>query len=99
MDSTNNPCSLTRLSTHVHQPIKISVENNIISKRRPLMLNEQTIEKLYAMKLNGMADAFKEQLHMPDMNELSFEERFALLVDVDRNGYAVVEPEGLAGRK
>ena len=45
------------------------------------MLNEQTIEKLYAMKLNGMADAFKEQLHMPDMNELSFEERFALLVD------------------
>lgn len=45
------------------------------------MLNEQTVEKLYAMKLNGMADAFKEQLHMPDMNELSFEERFALLVD------------------
>ena len=45
------------------------------------MLNEQTIEKLYAMKLNGMSDAFKEQLHMPDMNELSFDERFALLVD------------------
>jgi len=45
------------------------------------MLNEQTVEKLYAMKLNGMADAFKEQLHMPDMNELSFDERFALLVD------------------
>ena len=45
------------------------------------MLDEQTVEKLYAMKLNGMADAFKEQLHMPDMNELSFEERFALLVD------------------
>ena len=25
------------------------------------MLNEQTLEKLYAMKLNGMADALKEQ--------------------------------------
>ena len=45
------------------------------------MLNEQTIEKLYAMKLNGMAEAFKEQLQVPDMNELSFDERFSLLVD------------------
>jgi len=26
------------------------------------MLNEQTMEKLIAMKLNGMVDAFKEQL-------------------------------------
>ena len=45
------------------------------------MLHEQTIEKLYAMKLNGMADAFREQLQMPDMAELAFEDRFALLVD------------------
>lgn len=45
------------------------------------MLNEQTIEKLYQMKLNGMAEAFKEQLLQPDLTELSFEERFALLVD------------------
>jgi len=45
------------------------------------MLNEQTIEKLYHMRLNGMADAFKEQLQQPEINELSFEERFALLVD------------------
>jgi DNA replication protein DnaC len=45
------------------------------------MLNEQTFEKLYSMKLNGMADAFREQIIQPDMNELSFEERFAFLVD------------------
>jgi len=45
------------------------------------MLNEHTIEKLYTMKLNGMAEALKEQLMQPDINELSFEERFALLVD------------------
>ena len=45
------------------------------------MLNEQTIEKLYHMKLNGMADAFKEQSLQPDLAELSFEERFAFLVD------------------
>ncbi|MCP4714661.1 MAG: ATP-binding protein [Deltaproteobacteria bacterium] len=45
------------------------------------MLNEQTFEKLYAMKLGGMADAFKEQLAQPDINQLSFDERFSLLVD------------------
>lgn len=45
------------------------------------MLNEQTLEKLYAMRLTGMADAFSEQLQQPNMNELSFEERFGLLVD------------------
>jgi DNA replication protein DnaC len=47
-----------------------------------MMLSEQTIEKLYAMKLNGMAEGFKEQLHQPTtIGELSFEERFGLLVD------------------
>jgi len=45
------------------------------------MLNEQTMEKLRAMKLNGIADAFKEQLEQPDIHQLSFEERFGLLVD------------------
>ena len=46
------------------------------------MLNEQTLEKLYAMKLNGMADAFKVQLQQPAINDLPFEDRFALLVDL-----------------
>jgi len=45
------------------------------------MLNEQTFEKLYVMKLNGMAEALKEQIQHPNMNDLSFEERLALLVD------------------
>jgi len=45
------------------------------------MLNEQTMEKLYAMKLNGMAEALEQQRAVPDVAELSFEERFSLLVD------------------
>jgi len=45
------------------------------------MLNQQTIEKLYAMKLNAMAEAFKEQMESPDFSELAFHERFGLLVD------------------
>lgn len=46
-----------------------------------MMLNQPTIEKLQAMKLHGMADAFREQIEMADSSQLSFEERFGLLVD------------------
>ena len=52
-----------------------------VKNRRRLMLNEQTSEKLYQMKLNGMAEALKDQLAQPDINQLSFDERFSLLVD------------------
>ena len=45
------------------------------------MLNQPTIEKLQIMKLHGMAQAFREQLESTGANQLSFEERFGLLVD------------------
>lgn len=45
------------------------------------MLNQQTIEKLYVMRMRGMADAFTQQQEDPQTTPLSFEERFALLVD------------------
>ena len=45
------------------------------------MLREQTFEKLHAMKLNGMAAAYQEYLRGPSPDELSFEERFGLLVE------------------
>lgn len=45
------------------------------------MLTQPTVEKLRFMKLHAMADAFREQLNCPDMAQLSFEERFGLLVD------------------
>ena len=45
------------------------------------MLQEQTIGKLYSLKLSGMAEAFKEQIRRPDMSSLTFDERFGFLVD------------------
>ena len=39
------------------------------------------LEKLYAMRLRGMADAFTLQQEDPNTTQLAFEERFALLVD------------------
>ena len=52
------------------------------------MLDEQTLEKLYAMKLNGMAEAFKEQLQQPDISELSFEERVDAQAAIERIYYS-----------
>ena len=45
------------------------------------MLNEPTMEKLQTMKLYGMVDAFRAQLATSEFHQLSFEERFALVVD------------------
>jgi len=48
------------------------------------MLNEQTLAKLYAMKLAGMAEGMKAQMARADMDDLAFEERFAMLVDAQQ---------------
>jgi DNA replication protein DnaC len=46
------------------------------------MLNNQTLEKLRALKLIGMAEALEQQLTQPATHEdLSFDERLGLLVD------------------
>jgi DNA replication protein DnaC len=50
-----------------------------------MMLNQQTIEKLAALKLNGMADSVTLQLQQPQMNDLTFEDRFAMIVDAQWN--------------
>ena len=45
------------------------------------MLTQPAIEKLCAMRLRGMAEAFREQQEKADYQQLSFEERFGLLID------------------
>ena len=47
------------------------------------MLTEQTLDKLNAMKLGAMADAFQNQLQTNEAATLSFEERFGLLADAE----------------
>lgn len=49
------------------------------------MLQEPMIEKLLAMRLHGMADALKTQQQDPAAGELSFLDRFAILVDQQWN--------------
>jgi len=45
------------------------------------MLQQHTLEKLYTLRLTGMAATFEQQLAQPAAEALSFEERFALLLD------------------
>ena len=45
------------------------------------MLNHPTFEKLHALRLSGMYQALMEQMQMPEITALSFEERLGLLVD------------------
>lgn len=45
------------------------------------MLTHPTLDKLQALKFTGMATALAEQMKMPDIEELAFEERLGLLID------------------
>ncbi len=45
------------------------------------MLTHPTLDKLQRLKFTGMATALAEQMQMPDIAELAFEERLGLLVD------------------
>lgn len=45
------------------------------------MLIHQTLERLHELRLTGMAQALEEQMRMPDLDGLAFEDRLALLVE------------------
>jgi DNA replication protein DnaC len=47
------------------------------------MLHEPTREKLMKLRLSAMAEAWEAQGKDPKLNELTFDERFGLLVDVE----------------
>lgn len=45
------------------------------------MMIQETVRKLYELKLYGMAKSFEDQLASAGAGQLSFEERFSMLVD------------------
>ena len=46
------------------------------------MINQSTIDKLIEMRLTAMADAFRIQMNDNSMKDISFEDRFGMLVDI-----------------
>src|SRR5438067_405874 len=49
------------------------------------MMIQQTIDKLHALRLGAMADAVRDQAEQPLITALPFEERLALLVDLQHS--------------
>lgn len=47
------------------------------------MLNQPTLQKMNAMKLFAMAEAFEHQIGSPEHADLSFEDRVGLMVDTE----------------
>jgi DNA replication protein len=47
------------------------------------MMNAVTINRLHEMKLSSMAEFLRQQAETPGIDEMSFEERFGLLVDAE----------------
>ncbi|MFK3958829.1 IS21-like element helper ATPase IstB [Guptibacillus hwajinpoensis] len=47
------------------------------------MTTDNTLTKLNEMRMSAMADTFRDQLRNPEYQELSFEDRFGLLVDIE----------------
>lgn len=47
------------------------------------MTNQSTIDKLIEMHLTAMSDAFHNQMNEAKMKVVSFEDRFAMLVDIE----------------
>jgi len=47
------------------------------------MLKEPTVEKLRALRLDALADAWLAQQQQPDLAKLGFDERLAMLVDAE----------------
>jgi len=48
------------------------------------MLTQPTLNTLRTLKLAGMLQAFQQQSEQPQLHQLPFEERFALLVEAER---------------
>ncbi|NDH10040.1 MAG: AAA family ATPase, partial [Gammaproteobacteria bacterium] len=45
------------------------------------MLTHPLFEQLKTLRWQGVLEAFQEQIGTPDINRLSFDERFALLIE------------------
>ncbi len=49
------------------------------------IMNEQTLTKLYEMKLSGLAESYKEQSMNKDFQKMSFDDRLSLLIDFEHS--------------
>ena len=49
------------------------------------MLTQATIDKMHAMKMTSLAEAFERQIRSPEFAGLSFEERVGMMIDAEHD--------------
>ena len=49
------------------------------------MLTQATIDKMHAMKMASLAEAFERVIRSPELAELSFEERVGMMIDAEHD--------------
>src|SRR6185312_16287401 len=77
--------SFRRTATCAAQATTTDLNRSTTTTEMMTMLTNPTIETLKALKLYGMLEALEEQQQTPaTVQSLSFEERFALLIDRER---------------
>lgn len=62
------------------------------------MLQQPTLDLIHELRLPGMAEAFQEQRSMPDIDELTFEDRLALLLEREKTDRAQRRFQRLLGQ-
>jgi DNA replication protein DnaC len=62
------------------------------------MLHQPTLGLLHELRLPGMAQAFEEQLGMPEIGELAFDDRLALLLEREKTDRASRRLQRLLGQ-
>lgn len=53
------------------------------------MASQSTVDKLYNMRLSVMAQAYRDQGELPGAAGMTFDERFAMVVDAEWNAHRV----------
>lgn len=48
--------------------------------------SQTTMDKLYGMRLSVMAQAYRDQEEVPGVADMTFDERFAMIVDAEWDG-------------
>ena len=75
------PCRRSTTPTFAARNTSTPVKSPPSNESEGIMLIQPTIEKLCAMRLRGMAEAFEQQQQDANIHSLSFEERLGLLID------------------
>lgn len=77
LEKTSNQRNTPKMITHTGSLVAL------LTTEGKIMTTDNTLTKLNEMRMSAMAETFREQMRNPEYQELSFVDRFGLLVDIE----------------